>query len=108
MADQQPMSAVCTCQACLQWPDGDVAQEHRAINRVLATLDERRRRLFVGLLAGQRGHGGVIELARVTGMSRTTIRRGMLELQSDPPTDTSRARRPGGGRQALEKKTRAC
>jgi hypothetical protein len=108
MADQQRPPAVCSCQACRQGPAGDVAQEHRAINRVLATLDERRRRLFVGLLAGQRGHGGVIELARVTGMSRTTIRRGMLDLHCAQPHDPSRVRRPGGGRQALEKKTRAC
>ena len=44
--------------------------------------------------------------ARVTGMSRTTIRRGMLELQGAAPLDPRRVRRPGGGGQALEKKTR--
>jgi DeoR/GlpR family transcriptional regulator of sugar metabolism len=90
----------------LHFPTGELAQEHQAINRVLATLDERRRRLFVGLLASQRGHGGVVQLARVTGMSRTTIRRGMLELEEAPPLDPRRVRRPGGGGQALEKKTR--
>jgi hypothetical protein len=32
---------------------GASAQEHRAINRVVALLDERRRRLFDDLLASQ-------------------------------------------------------
>jgi hypothetical protein len=106
MADQQRVCGLCSCQACQQSPEGDVAQEHRAINRVLATLDERRRRLFVGLLASQRGHGGVVELARVTGLSRTTLRRGMLEIRRAEPHDPGRVRCPGGGRQALEKKSR--
>jgi hypothetical protein len=60
--------------------------------------------LFAGLLAQERGHGGVVEVARITGMSRTTIRRGMLEIQRSSPEATDRVRHPGGGRKRLEKK----
>lgn len=60
--------------------------------------------MFAGLLAQERGHGGVVEVARITGMSRTTIRRGMLEIDRASPEATDRVRRPGGGRKRLEKK----
>lgn len=42
-------------------------------------------------------------MATITGMSRTTIRRGMLEVQR-AILGTVRVRRPGGGRKRLEKK----
>jgi DeoR/GlpR family transcriptional regulator of sugar metabolism len=71
----------------------------------LASLDERGRRLFAGLLARQRGHGGVVALARITGLSRTTIRRGLVEVEQDGTPAASRVRRPGGGRKRAEKKT---
>jgi hypothetical protein len=67
-------------------------------------LDERNRRRFAGLLASDRGHGGVSLLAQVTGLSRTTILRGQRELAAGTPPDPGRARRPGGGRPRLEKK----
>lgn len=73
------------------------------MNRVVATLDERGRRLFVGLLAGQEGHGGVVKLAEITGLSRTTIRRGWLEIQNAAPELRGRVRRPGAGRKHAEK-----
>jgi hypothetical protein len=72
---------------------------------VVALLDERRRRLFVGLLASQWGHGGVVLLARITGLSRTTIRRGQLEIDNATPDLAARVRRAGGGRKRLEKKS---
>lgn len=43
------------CQTCRQHPYSAVAKEHQAINRVVAGLDEKNRRRFVGLLALQRG-----------------------------------------------------
>jgi hypothetical protein len=95
---------VCRCEDCRRASRGEVAQEHRAINRVVATLDERGRRLFGGLLAWQDGHGGMVRLAEITGMSRTTIRRGWLELQSAVPELRGRVRRRGGGRKRVEKK----
>jgi DNA-binding phage protein len=107
MADQPRMVHSCRCLCCQQWPGSDLAQDHSAINRVLASLNEKGRRLFVGLLARQRGHGGVVELATITGMSRTTIRRGLLDLQRTPLAVTDRVRRAGGGRKRVEKKSPA-
>ena len=66
MADQPGTLCSCPCPTCQQSPGTNLAQEHQAINRLLATLDERRRRLFLGLLASHQGHGGVAALARVT------------------------------------------
>lgn len=97
----------CPCSACVQQPQGDTARDHAAINRVLALLDERRRRMFAGLLAERRGHGGVIELAGITGLSRTTIRRGQLELRQGDNLPQGRIRRGGGGRPSAEKKIRS-
>lgn len=108
MADQRCNPHVCSCERCRGFPHGDIAQDHRAINRVVASLDERRRRLFAGLLANQRGHGGVAQVARVTGLSRTTIHRGVLELQASAAEPADRIRRPGGGRPRAEKKSPPC
>jgi predicted ArsR family transcriptional regulator len=106
MADPARVRYACACAACRQSPRGRVAEQHRSINRLAATLDERRRRLFVGLLASRHGHGGVVRLAEITGLSRTTIRRGIVELQEGVPDLRRRIRQRGGGRPRLEKKTR--
>lgn len=108
MADQRRNPYVCCCESCRNFPRGDIAQDHRAINRVVASLDERRRRLFAGLLAHQRGHGGVVQIARITGLSRTTIHRGVLELHAPGVEPAARIRRPGGGRPRAEKKAPPC
>ncbi len=104
MADQQRIVRKCRCLHCQQSPRGVIAQDHQAINRVLTSLNERGRRLFVGLLAQQWGRGGVVEVSTITGMSRTTIRRGMLEIHRAVPELSGRVRRPGGGRKRIEKK----
>ncbi len=108
MATQsEPSSHVCTCEMCRQHPYSAVAEHHRAINRVLATLDERNRRRFVGLLALQRGWGGVQRLVEITGLSRNTIVRGRLELQHPPRAPkTTRVRQAGAGRKRAEKNSR--
>jgi hypothetical protein len=96
----------CPCDVCRTHSRGPMALEHEAINRVMATLDERQRRLFVGLLARHRGHGGILTLAEITGMSRTTIRRGIEELRHGIDPAEQRVRRRGAGRRPVEKKTR--
>jgi len=105
MTDLQRIVRKCRCLRCQQSPRGEIAQERQAINRVLVSLNERGRRLFVGFVAQERGRGGVVEVATIKGMSRTTIRRGMLEIQRAVPESTDRVRRPGGGRKRIEKKT---
>ena len=76
---------------------------HGSINRVIRSLDERRRRYFVGLLASQHGYGGIQHLARVTGMSRTTILRGRREVEARSVIATGRIRAPGAGGKWSEK-----
>ena len=95
----------CTCALCQYHPYSAVAEQHRAINRVLTTLDERNRRRFVGLLALQWGRGGVQRLIEITGLSRNTIGRGREELQHPDRAPTGGSRRPGGGRHRVEKNT---
>jgi hypothetical protein len=94
----------CCCSTCQNHPKGGVAGDHQAINRVLVLLDERQRRLFAGLLAMRRGHGGILAVAEITGLSRTTIRRGLAELQRGVGLTRRGIRKPGGGRKLLEKK----
>jgi hypothetical protein len=95
----------CCCLACQEHPKGYVAVDHQAINRVLAMLDERQRRLFAGLLAMRRGHGGILQVAGITGLSRTTIRRGTAELRRGVGLTRQRIRQTGGGRKLVEKKS---
>lgn len=45
------------CIACTNHPHSAIAKYHRAINRVLAPLEEQNRRRFVGLLALEWGFG---------------------------------------------------
>ena len=104
--DRSVLRAVfeCPCAICCMEPSGPMALEHEAINRVMAILDERQRRLFAGLLARQRGHGGILTFAEITGLSRTTIRRCIDELRRGIGSAEKRVRRRGGGRRPVEKK----
>ena len=93
----------CECPNCQQHPKGQLAREHRALNRLIAASDERTRRLLAGFLARQHGRGGITLLARITGLDRDTIARGRRELRQ-PFRTSGRIRRPGAGGQRLEKK----
>jgi len=103
--DQRPEVHQCICETCQQHPHSTIAKEHRAINRLLAGLDEKNRRRFIGLLTLQWGRGGVQLLHEITGISRVTIRRGRAEVQRLDRKTVNRVRRAGGGRQAVEKKS---
>jgi hypothetical protein len=94
----------CECPTCRRDPDNPTAEVHRAINRFLATADERSRRLLAGSLAQQHGRGGIALVARITGLSPHTIRRGRRELQTVTSTPRGRIRRRGAGRKPVEKK----
>lgn len=108
MAKVRPRRSLhrCACSACQQHPHSRTARAHRDINRFVALLDEKQRRLFLGLLARQQGRGALRRLTRITGVSRNTIRRGLRELGQRGAPD--RIRRPGGGRPAVEKKGVPC
>ena len=93
----------CECLTCRRHPYGSIALHHRAINRVLATLDERNRRRFAGLLAIQGSGGSTVALSRITGLSRMTIHRGKREIEHPAPKQRGRIREPGAGRPLTEK-----
>lgn len=97
----------CDCEICRQQPRSEIAKEHRAINRLLATLDEKSRRRLVGLLALTAKHGDIQRMIDITGLSRNTICRGRDEIKRVEPLVTrGRVRRLGGGQQPVEKKSR--
>jgi transposase len=73
------------------------------IQVVLPHLNERRRRLVLAQEARLLGHGGVRAVAQVAGVSETTVRSGVFELEAGgDPLPGGRVRRPGGGRRAVE------
>ena len=94
----------CCCPDCQQYPQGLVAKRHESINTLLATLDERSRRLVAASVANQQGRGGITLLSQITGLSRNTIRQGLRELSQPEVSLPTRIRRPGGGRKRVEKK----
>ena len=99
---------ICTCLECEQDLPGETAQLHASINFVLASLDEKSRRRFGGVLATQHGYGGVQHFARVTGLSRTTILGGQREIEQIDADQPGRIRAAGGGDQVIEKKLPPC
>jgi transposase len=63
-------------------------------------LDERQRRLLLGVEAQQLGRGGIKTVAEATGVHPDTIARGVRELEG-LPEPSARVRAPGGGRKKL-------
>ena len=69
-------------------------------------LNERSRRVWAATEARALGHGGIAAVSRATGISVSTIKRGLSELDSEEVAEPAceRVRRHGGGRKnALEK-----
>jgi len=73
-------------------------------------MNERLRRHWAACEALSLGRGGISAVSEATGISRTTIRRGMRELEEDYPEllerlkQQGRVRKPGGGRRPLTEK----
>jgi len=94
----------CQCHTCKIAPRSAEAKEHQAINQVLSLLHEKGRRQFVGLLALQWGRGCLEQLHVITGLSHPTIRKGRKEVQrKERQAERNRVRKPGAGRQRVEK-----
>jgi Rhodopirellula transposase DDE domain len=77
------------------------AQERAARKRykqMAPVLDEQSRRRFVALEAQALGHGGVSLMAEISGLARSTIYRGVGEIQSRVSAPAGRVRKAGGGR----------
>jgi Rhodopirellula transposase DDE domain len=64
----------------------------------MPVFTERTRRLWAATEARALGYGGIAQVVRATGISASTIRRGLRELATDAPLPPERTRRAGGGR----------
>ena len=69
---------------------------------LLPMLDERSRRLVLGMTARAAGDGGTGAVAALTGTAWQTVADGKAELESGESAPPGRVRRPGGGRKLLE------
>ncbi len=75
-------------------------------------MNERMKRRWAACEALAMSRGGVSAVARATGMSPNTIKRGMREIETElpglaaslPAREPQRSRRPGGGRRRLAAK----
>jgi len=64
-------------------------------------LNERGLRYFAAGASEILGYGGITEVARITGLAHSTIRRGKRELAAGTVCEAGRQRRKGGGRKKL-------
>ena len=67
---------------------------------LVPVFTERSRRLWAASEARALGHGGIGLVERATGIARSTIQRGLRELEAAPFMPPGRTRRPGGGRKS--------
>lgn len=98
----------CECAICQAGTDHGTIQQHQRMNLFLSRLTEPQRRWYVGMLSQEPDRPSDVELARITGVDRKTIRRGRQEVRAglaNLPQD--RQRQHGGGRVPAEKKTRS-
>lgn len=105
MADETV--AACGCARCQAGNEHAERELHRQTILLYGRLEENQRRWFVALESKRIGYGGDRLLSQITGMDEKTIRRGREEMEAslvDNPAE--RIRRTGGGRPAVEKKTR--
>ena len=65
---------------------------------LLPELSEQGRRLFAGVEAITAGWGGISAVARATGLSRTTVARGVKDAENSQRLESGRIRKKGGGR----------
>jgi hypothetical protein len=64
-------------------------------------LNERSRRRWAAAEARSHGRGGIAAVARATGISEGTVRRGLLELDAGEELEPDRVRRAGAGRPGI-------
>src|SRR5260370_15386146 len=91
---------------CVAWQErvrGDAADLVGRMGRDLEVLqrllEEKSRRLVLGMLARAAGDGGVAAVAGLAGASWQTVAEGAAELASGQVAAAGRGRRPGGGGQ---------
>jgi transposase len=80
----------------------NVTTLRRKYRGVRPVLTERSRRVWAATEALALGHGGIGMVERATGISRSTISRGIRDLNAEIAVSPERTRRPGGGRKRAE------
>jgi hypothetical protein len=81
----------------------DDKEKHKNWFRVLAMADEALKRELAAAKALDLGWGGISTVTRITGMSPTTIRKGIHELENPEKLEkTKRIRKTGGGRKRAD------
>jgi transposase len=65
-------------------------------------LEERARRRWAAVEAVSLGWGGIAAVSQATGLARSTIERGIRELESQTTVPLGRQRQPGAGRRRVE------
>jgi hypothetical protein len=80
---------------------GFLEQLGPSLLKVLPMLDERSRRLVLGMAAEAEGEGGTGRVAALTGASWQTVANGKAGLAAQEEIPAGRTRRPGGGRKRL-------
>ena len=81
---------------------GEVRESMRLL---LSVLNEKQRRLYLGLESIRLGHGGDAKISRIAGVHVKTIALGRRQLQAGNVT-ADRIREAGGGRPPVKKKRR--
>lgn len=82
----------------------DIERIQERFKQVFPHLNEFQRRIWAAAEANSIGRGGVVAVSNATGMSRTTIKRGIDELRKEDFPSHKRVRKIGGGRKKAEKK----
>ncbi|MDT5069983.1 MAG: hypothetical protein QOI48_3895 [Solirubrobacteraceae bacterium] len=77
--------------------DEAAIEERFRLLRDQGLLDERGRRLWAAAEARSHGRGGIAAVVRATGISESTVTRGLAELDSGEVLPAGRVRRPGAG-----------
>ena len=80
---------------------GFLGQLGPSLLKVLPMLDERSKRLVLGMAAEAEGNGGTGRVAALAGASWQTVANGKAELAAEEGLPGGRVRRPGGGRKPL-------
>jgi len=71
--------------------------------KIFLTLNEAQKRWAAALKSKESGYGGITKISRITGLSRTTITKGLEELDAlTTPLQDGRIRETGGGRKRME------
>jgi transposase len=83
----------------------DIAKRYQ---KLTPFLDEKQRRILAAVEGEILGSGGISVVARATGLSRNTVKRGRVDLREASSSETShskpRVRLPGGGRKKATEK----